>query len=82
MFEFPAGIRTATYTNNAIESVNSVIRKFTRNRQQYPDEASALKLVYLAIRKASKKWTLPIPKWRQALNHFAIIFEDGLPAIS
>jgi transposase-like protein len=81
MFEFPPPIRKAIYTTNAIESVNSVIRKFTRNRKQYPNEESALKLVYLAIHEASKKWTLPIPKWREALNHFAIIFEDRLPTI-
>lgn len=80
MFEFPPPIRKAIYTTNAIESVNSVIRKFTRNRKQYPNEESALKLVYMAIHEASKKWTLPIPKWREALNHFAIIFEDRLPA--
>jgi putative transposase len=80
MFDFPPPIRKAIYTTNAIESVNSVIRKFTRNRKQYPNEESALKLVYLAIHEASKKWTLPIPKWREALNHFAIIFEDRLPA--
>ncbi len=81
MFEFSPAIRKAIYTTNAIESVNSVIRKFTRNRKQYPNEESALKLVYLAIHEASKKWTLPIPKWREALNHFAIMFEDRMPAI-
>ena len=80
MFEFPPPIRKAIYTTNAIESVNSVIRKFTRNRKQYPNEESALKLVYLAIHEASKRWTLPIPKWREALNYFAILFEDRLPA--
>jgi putative transposase len=79
MFEFPPAIRRAIYTTNAIESVNSVIRKFTRNRKQYPNEESALKLVYMAIHEASKKWTLPIPKWKEALNHFAIIFENRLP---
>jgi putative transposase len=82
MFEFPPAIRKAIYTTNAIESVNSVIRKFTRNRKQYPNEESALKLVYLAIHEASKKWTLPIPKWREALNHFTIIFEDRLPVMN
>ena len=48
MFDFPPTIRKAIYTTNAIESVNSVIRKFTRNRKQYPNADSALKLVYLA----------------------------------
>ena len=62
MFDFPPAIRKAIYTTNAIESVNSVIRKFTRNRKQYPNEESALKLVYMAIHEASKKWTMPIPE--------------------
>jgi putative transposase len=79
LFEFPPPIRKAIYTTNAIESVNSVIRKFTRNRKQYPNAASALKLVYLAIHEASKRWTMPIRGWKEALNHFAILFEDRLP---
>jgi putative transposase len=82
LFEFPAPIRKAIYTTNAIESVNSVIRKFTRNRKQYPNGESALKLVYLAIHEASKKWTMPIKGWKEALNHFAIMFEGRLPARS
>ena len=80
LFEFPPAIRKAIYTTNAIESVNSVIRKFTRNRKQYPNAESALKLVYLAIHEASKKWTMPIVGWKAALNHFAIVFEDRLPS--
>jgi putative transposase len=79
LFDFPPAIRKAIYTTNAIESVNSVIRKFTRNRKQYPNAESALKLVYLAIHEASKRWTLPIVGWKAALNHFAIQFEDRLP---
>lgn len=79
LFDFPAAIRRAIYTTNAIESVNSVIRKFTRNRKLYPNEESALKLVYLAIHEASRKWTMPIHHWKEALNHFAILYEDRLP---
>ncbi len=82
MFEFPAGIRKAIYTTNVIESINSVIRKFTRNRKQYPNRESALKLIYMAIHEASKKWTMPIPHWKAALNHFAIMFEDRMPELS
>jgi putative transposase len=74
LFEFPPPIRKAIYTTNAIESVNSVIRKYTRNRKQYPNAESALKLVYLAIHEASKRWTMPIVGWKAALNHFAIMF--------
>ena len=65
LFDFPPAIRKAIYTTNAIESVNSVIRKFTRNRKQYPNAESALKLVYLAIHEASKKWTMPIRDWKE-----------------
>jgi transposase-like protein len=79
LFDFPPAIRKAIYTTNAIESVNSVIRKFTRNRKIYPNEESALKIVFMAIREASRKWTLPIRHWKQALNHFAILFENRLP---
>jgi putative transposase len=79
LFEFPQAIRRAIYTTNAIESVNSVIRKFTRNRKQYPNADSALKLVYLAIHEASKKWTMPIKGWKAALNHLAIVFDGRLP---
>jgi putative transposase len=82
LFDFPPAIRKAIYTTNAIESVNSVIRKFTRNRKQYPNPESALKLIYLAIHEASKKWTMPIRGWKEALNHFALLFEDRLPPIA
>jgi putative transposase len=82
LFDFPPPIRKAIYTTNAIESINSVIRKFTRNRKQYPNAESALKLVYLAIHEASKRWTLPIKGWKAALNHFAIVFEDRLPPMA
>lgn len=79
LFDFPPPIRKAIYTTNAIESVNSVIRKFTKNRKIYPNEQSALKLIYMAIHEASKKWTMPIHHWKPALNHFAILYEGRLP---
>ena len=79
LFDFPAPIRKAISTTNAIESVNSVIRKFTRNRKIYPNEESALKITFMAIREASRKWKMPIRNWKAALNHFAILFEGRLP---
>ena len=79
LFDFPPPIRRAIYTTNAIESVNGVIRKFTRNRKIYPNEESALKIIYMAIREAARKWTMPIHHWKQALNHFAILFEGRMP---
>jgi putative transposase len=82
LFDYPPAIRKAIYTTNAIESVNSVIRKFTRNRKIYPNEESALKLIYMAIREASQRWTMPVRHWKEALNHFAIMFEDRLPELA
>ncbi|MCA9264003.1 MAG: IS256 family transposase [Planctomycetales bacterium] len=82
LFDFPPPIRKAIYTTNAIESVNSSIRKFTRNRKIYPNEQSAIKLIYMAIREASKKWNRAISNWKQALNHFAIMYEDRMPDIT
>ena len=81
LFDFPPPIRKVIYTTNAIESVNSVIRKFTKNRKIYPNEQSALKLIYMAIHEASKRWTMPIRNWKQALNHFAILYEDRMPEL-
>ena len=82
LFDFPPAIRKAIYTTNAIESVNSVIRKFTRNRKIYPNEESALKMIYMAIREASQRWTMPVRHWKEALNHFAIMFEGRLPELT
>lgn len=78
LFNYPEDIRRAIYTTNAIESLNSVIRKAIKKRKLFPTDESARKVVYLAIRDASKKWTMPIRNWRQALNRFMIMFEDRL----
>lgn len=78
LFQYPEDIRKAIYTKNAIESLNSVIRKATKKRKVFPTEESAKKVVYLAIRQASEKWTMPIRNWKTALNRFMIMFEDRL----
>ena len=59
LFQYPPDIRKAIYTTNAIESLNSVIRKATKQRKVFPTNQSAMKVVYLAITAASKKWTMP-----------------------
>lgn len=79
-FGYPPAIRKAIYTTNAIESLNSVIRKATRQRKVFPTERSALKVVYLAIMDASKKWTMPIQNWKPALNRFTILFGERVTA--
>lgn len=79
LFNYPEDIRKAIYTTNAIESLNSVIRKNTKNRKIFPSDESALKVVYLAIEAASKKWTMPIHHWKNAMNRFMIEFPDRVP---
>ena len=78
LFNYPEDIRKAIYTTNAIESLNSVIRKVIKKRKLFPSDDSAKKIVYLAIQEASKKWTMPIRNWKLALNRFMIEFEDRL----
>ena len=78
LFKYPQDIRKAIYTTNAIESLNSVIRKAIKKRKLFPSDDSAKKVVYLAIEAASNKWTMPIRNWKTALNRFMIEFEDRL----
>ena len=78
LFSYPDDIRKAIYTTNAIESLNSVIRKAIKKRKLFPSDDSAKKVIYLAIMDASKKWTMPIRNWKAAMNRFMIEFEDRL----
>ncbi len=76
IFDYPFEIRKIFYTTNAIESLNSVIRKAIRNRKIFPSDQSALKVVYLAVKKASERWTMPLRNWKPAMNRFAIEYGD------
>ena len=80
LFDYPDEIRKIIYTTNAIESLNSVIRKAIKNRRIFPHDESAMKIVYLAIQKASQKWTMPVHNWIPAMNRFAIEYENRFPA--
>ncbi|AEF80662.1 transposase, Mutator family [Leadbettera azotonutricia ZAS-9] len=73
-FKYPPEIRKAIYTTNAIESLNYQLRKVTKNRSTFPNDDAIFKILYLAIRNASEKWTMPVWDWGMALNQFAIIF--------
>lgn len=78
-FQFPPEIRKITYTTNAIESLNMTMRKYTRNRRIFPNDDSAMKSLYLAIREASKRWR-GVHHWKQAMQTFQILFgEDRVP---
>ena len=76
-FAFPPEIRKVIYTTNAVESLNMSLRKIIKNRAAFPGEDSALKLLYLALRNASKKWD-KVQNWSGALNQFEILWGDRL----
>jgi transposase-like protein len=72
-FKYPPEIRRAIYTTNAVESLNYQLRKVTKNRSSFSTDDAILsdfspQILYLAIRNASEKWTMPIKHWGQALN--------------
>ena len=77
-FAYPADIRKVIYTTNAIESLNMSLRKVTKNRGSFPNKQAVFKLLYLALRNITKKWTMPIRNWPAAMNQFSIIFGDRI----
>ena len=79
-FAHPPEVRKVIYTTNAIESLNMSLRKVTKARGSFPNDEAVSKLLYLALRNIAKKWTMPLHAWKDALNRFAIIYENRLPA--
>lgn len=79
-FDYTPEIRKVIYTTNAIESLNYSLRKILKNRGAFPNDDSIIKILYLAINRVSKKWTMPIRNWKAALNQFVILFGDRVPA--
>ena len=75
-FEYPVEIRKVIYTTNLIENLNGKIRKYTKNKLSFPTDDSVMKSVYLAIREATKKWSMPIRDWGIILNQFLIIYKE------
>src|SRR6185436_1043361 len=75
---YPLDVRRMLYTTNAIESLNSQLRRVLRPKGSLPTDEAITKLLYLALKYAQVKWN-PQKYWREALAHFAIMFEDRLP---
>ena len=69
-------IRKVIYTTNTIESLNMQIRKVIKSRGHFPSDESASKLIYLALKKLAKKWTIPILGWKATMNQFAIQYGE------
>ena len=79
-FSFPPEIRKVIYTTNAVESLNMSLRKIIKTRGSFPNEDAAIKLLYLALRNHSKKWSF-VQNWREALNRFQILWPERMPPL-
>ena len=77
--DFPQEIRHAVYTTNAIESLNSQLRKAVRNRGHFPTEKSAWKVLYLGLMRAEKKWVAPMRSWLRVHQQLLILFPGRMP---
>jgi transposase-like protein len=80
-FKYPPDIRRVIYTTNSIEAVHRQFRKLTKTKGGFPNEDSLLKLLYLGVQNASKKWTMPIHGWNITLSQLAIFFEGRLDGV-
>jgi putative transposase len=79
-FAFPADIRKVIYTTNAVESLNMSLRKIIKTRGSFPNEEAAIRLLYLALRNHSKKWSF-VQGWREALNRFQLLWPERMPPL-
>ncbi|HEX8312803.1 MAG TPA: IS256 family transposase [Chthoniobacteraceae bacterium] len=75
-FAFPEGVRRIIYTTNAIEALNSKIRRAVRTRGHFPGDDAAMKLLYLVLNQAADEWKRPPREWFEAKTQFAVIFGD------
>ena len=76
--QYPKAIRQIIYTTNSIESLNSQLRKVTKNKRVFPSDESVFKTLYLTINYTTAKWTMPIRNWNEAMAHFLIKFDDRI----
>jgi transposase-like protein len=80
-FEYGPAIRKMIYTTNAIESVNMQIRKIIKTRGHFPSEEAALKLIYLALKNLTAKWSKPAPHWAEAARELAMAYGERFTAL-
>jgi transposase-like protein len=76
-FAYPEEVRRVIYTTNAIESLNSQLRKILKSRGHFPTDEAATKLIYLVLHNISRTWTMPARSWKAAMTHFAILFPEA-----
>ena len=80
-FKYPEAIRRVIYTTNSVEAVHRQFRKLTKTKGAFPNSNSLLKLLYVGILSATKKWTMPIQNWSQAISQLAIYFDGRLDEV-
>jgi len=80
LFAFPAEIRKVIYTTNAVESLNMTLRKIIKTRGSFPNEESAVRLMWMALSNHAKKWSF-VQGWREALNRFQILWPERMPKL-
>ena len=78
-FDYGPEIRKVIYTTNAIESLNYSLRKLLKTRGAFPNDDAIIKILYLAVNRVAKKWTMPIRDWKAAINQFVILLGDRVP---
>ena len=75
-FAFPGEVRRIIYTTNAIEALNSKLRRAVRARGHFPNDEAATKLLYLILNRSEKEWKMPPREWSMAKAQFAVIFGE------
>ena len=79
-FAFPKDVRRIIYTTNAIEALNSKLRRAVRARGHFPSDEAATKLLYLVLNRSEKEWKMPAREWAMAKSQFAVLFADRFQA--
>ena len=79
-FAFPPAIWRVIYTTNAIESINARLRKIIKTRGHFPTDDAAMKLIWLALRNITADWGKAAHHWKEAMNQFAILYDDRFNA--
>jgi putative transposase len=77
--DYPPEVRRLIYTTNAIEALNSKIRRAVRSRGHFPSDDAAAKLIYLALNATSTEWKRSVREWHAVRSQLAIMFEDRFP---
>ena len=77
--KFSPEIRKAIYTTNSVESLNFTLQRNLKTRQSFPNDEAAMKLIFMILRRISKRWTMPIRNWGEAMHQFSVIYGDRVP---